>query len=281
MSTSPSFSIESRNGPRAWLSDLYYRLVGLAWRYLLLQAFLFYLLVNLTFGALYYFLRDGLHPVGLTFLECYFFSVHTFSTVGYGSIAPESAAVNVITVLEIFCGLVSMALLTGLCFAKFSRPVARFMFSKHLLVTKYRGKRAIVARVANARANTVMNAEVTLTAMFDEITPEGIHYRRLEDLPLERSRTPVFILTMTVAHFIEPGSLTDQLIACLGKNENDVEFLLSLRGVDETLGQAIHDMHVFKLGSVVHGRQFEDVLSEKPDGTVVIDYANFHALKPQ
>ena len=280
MSTRPSFAIETRNAPRAWLSDLYYRLVGLAWRYLLLEAFLFYVLINLTFGSLYYFLRDGLRPQGLSFMECYFFSVHTFSTVGYGSIAPESAAVNLITVLEIFCGLVSMALLTGLCFAKFSRPVARFVFSKHLLVTQYRGRLAIVARMANARSNTVMNAEVTLTAMFDEVTPEGIRYRRLEDLALERSRTPVFILTMTVAHLIEPGSLSEALLQCLEKKEKDVEFLLSVRGVDETLGQTIHDMHVFNSAAVIYGRQFEDVMSEKPDGTVVIDYGNFHELKP-
>jgi inward rectifier potassium channel len=280
MSTRPSFSIETRNGPSRLLSDVYYRLVRLAWRYLLLQAFCFYLLVNLSFGAIYYFLRSGLRPEGLSFMECYFFSVHTFSTVGYGSIAPQSGAVNVITVLEIFCGLVSTALLTGLCFAKFSRPVARFMFSKHLLVTNHRGKRSIVARMANARTNTVMNAEVTLTVMFDEITSEGIRFRRLEDLPLERSRTPVFILTMTVAHNIEPGSLAESLLACLERNEKDVEFLLSVRGVDETLGQTIHDMHVFNSASVVHNRQFEDVMSEKPDGTVVIDYATFHELKP-
>jgi inward rectifier potassium channel len=279
MSTRPSFAIETRNAPRAWLSDMYYRLVGLAWRYLLLEAFLFYGLINLFFGSLYYLLRDGLKPQGLSFGECYFFSVHTFSTVGYGSIAPESAAVNLITVLEIFCGLVSMALLTGLCFAKFSRPIARLVFTKHLLVTRYRGKRAILARLGNARSNTVMNAEVTLTVMYDEVTEEGIRYRRLEDLKLERSQTPIFILTMTVAHIIEPGSLGERLIECLDKKEKDVEFLLSVRGVDDTLGQTIHDMHVFTSASVVHGRQFEDVISTKPDDTVVIDYGKFHELK--
>ncbi|MGZ3655443.1 MAG: ion channel [Bdellovibrionota bacterium] len=279
MSTRPSFEIQTRNAPKAYLSDLYYRLVGLAWRYLLLEAFLFYLFVNLSFGSIYYALRSGLRPQNLSFLECYFFSVHTFSTVGYGSIVPYSPAVNLVTVMEIFCGLVSMALLTGLCFAKFSRPLARFMFSKHILITKYRGKRAIICRMANARTNTVMNAEVTLTAMYDEVTSEGIRYRRLEDLALERARTPVFILTMTVAHIIEPGGLSERLIDCLDRKEKDVEFLLSVRGVDETLGQTIHDMHVFTAEAVMRDRQFEDVLSEADGGAIVIDYANFHELK--
>jgi inward rectifier potassium channel len=278
MSTRPSFKIVQKHAPPAFLTDLYYRLVGMPWRYLLLFAFVFYLFVNLFFGAAYFTLRDGLRPDGLTFADCYFFSVHTFSTVGYGSIAPSSLAVNLVTVLETFCGLVSMALLTGLCFSKFSRPSARFMFTKHLLVTNYRGRRALLARVANARANTVMNAEMTLTVMYDEVTPEGIRYRRLEELPLERDHTPAFILTMTVAHLIEPGSKAEQMLSCLTRKEKDVEFLLSVRGVDETLGQTITDMNVFTADAVVFDRQFADVLSETPGGAIVIDFATFHEL---
>jgi inward rectifier potassium channel len=279
LSTRPTFEIEKRNAPPAFLSDLYYRLVGMRWSFLLLNAFLFYALVNLFFGSIYFLLRDGMIPEGLGFADCVFFSVHTFSTVGYGTVSPGSVAVNLVTVIETFGGLVSMALLTGLFFSKFSRPLARFVFTKHLLVTQYRGKRALLARMANARANSVMNAEVTLTVMYDEVTPEGIRYRRLEDLPLERGSTPVFILTMTVAHIIEPGGRADQLLSCLQKQEKDVEFLLSVRGVDETLGQTIHDMCVFDAKAIVYDRQFEDVISEAPSGAVVIDFAKFQGLK--
>lgn len=279
MSTKPSFDIEKRHAPPAYLSDLYYRFVGMPWRYLLLSAFVFYGVVNFAFACVYFALRDGLQPPGLGFADCYFFSVHTFSTVGYGTIAPASLAVNLVTVVETFCGLVATALLTGLFFSKFSRPVARFLFTKHLLVTTYRGKRALIARVGNARANSVMNAEMTLTMMYDEVTPEGVRYRRLEDLKLERSRTPIFILSMTVAHCIEPGSRTEQMLGCLSRNEKDVEFLLSVRGQDETLGQTITDMHIFTAESVVFDRQFADVLSESPAGAVVIDFAKFHELK--
>lgn len=274
-----TLNIVKRNAPRAFLSDLYYRLVGLQWRYLLGEAFIFFALVNLFFGSLYYWLRDGLNPKHLSFEECYFFSVHTFSTVGYGSISPASLAVNVVTVVEVFCGLVSMALLTGLCFAKFSRPSARFVFSQNLLVTQYRGRRALLVRMANARANRVMNAEVELTLMYDEVTVEGIRYRRLEDLPLERSTTPVFLLSLTCAHFVEPGSLSEKMLSCLERDEKNVEFLVSVRGTDETLGQMVHDVHIFPRSAVVWDRHFEDIVSLDERGRRVIDFAGFHRLK--
>ncbi len=279
MSPRPSFTIEKRNAPRAFVNDLYYRLVGLDWRFLLFEAFLFFGALNLFFGTLYYLLRDGLRPAGLSFTDCYFFSVHTFSTVGYGSISPVSLAVNLMTVIEVFCGLVSMAMLAGLCFAKFSRPTARFLFTKYLLCTHYRGRRALLIRLANARANLVMNAEVVLTVMYNEVTPEGISYRRLEDLPLERPSTPVFILSMTCAHFVEPGGFTEKLLGCIEKNEQDVEFLVSVRGTDETLGQTVHDMYVFKRDAVVFDRHFEDIVSISANGVRVIDFLHFHELK--
>jgi inward rectifier potassium channel len=251
----------------------------MAWSYLLLGAFVLYGLVNLAFGTVYYFLRDGLRPADLAFSDCFFFSVHTFSTVGYGGTVPVSLAVNGVTVIETFCGLVAMAMLTGLFFAKFSRPSARFLFSKPLLVTKYREKRTLLARVANARVNSVMNAEFRLTLTYDEVTPEGIKFRRLEELPLERSSTPVFTLSMTVAHFIEPGSRGEQMLTCLQKKEKNVEFLLSVRGVDDTLGQEIHDMHLYQQDAIIFDRQFADVLSARDNGVVEIDFAKFHDLR--
>src|SRR5581483_9838735 len=99
------FKIEKRNVPRAWLVDNYYKLIRLPWLYLGLTAFGFYILINLFFGAIYFVLRDGLHPPNLDYANCFFFSVQTFSTVGYGTISPASFAVHIITVVETFLGL--------------------------------------------------------------------------------------------------------------------------------------------------------------------------------
>ncbi|MBI1859580.1 MAG: hypothetical protein HYR96_01510 [Deltaproteobacteria bacterium] len=172
-----NLKIRRINARRAVLNDTYVSLIQMPWRYLMLIVFGAYLIVNLAFGSFYFFVREGLHPDNLSFLDCFFFSVHTFSTVGYGNVFPQSSIVHLTIVLETFFGLVSLALMTGLIFSKFSRPTARFIFSNVILITEHQGKQAILFRVANERRNSVMDAEMSLTAAYDDKTPEGVYYR--------------------------------------------------------------------------------------------------------
>lgn len=270
--------VQRLNAPPQGISDLYHRIVRLDWHTLIGGALLVYLFINIIFGSIYYLLRDGLQPNDLGFLDSCFFSVHTFSTVGYGSVVPKSLSVNLVTVLETFIGLVFMALLTGLFFSKFSRPTAKFIFTDKMLVTNHRGKLALLFRIANSRSNRVMDAQITLTAIYDEITPEGISYRRLEDLTLDRGHTPIFILSFTCAHFIEPGSLSEKLISQL-KNGSKVEFLVSIRGLDDTFGQTIHQSSLYSYARIQEGGQFEDFLHIGADGSRTVNFHHFDKIK--
>lgn len=272
------FTVIRKNAPRGVLSDNYHRLLGIKWRYLISLAFIAYLGINLIFAGLFYLLRDGLSPKGADFLTCFFFSVHTFSTVGYGHVFPEGLAVSVLTVLETFTGLVSVALVTGLFFAKFSRPSAKFLFVNRILVTQHQGRPAILFRVANARSNRIMDAELSFTALFSETTTEGVVYRRFINLELERPHSPVFALTMTGIHHYSEGSFTHSLIERLKAGEN-IEFLIAVRGLDDTFGQTIHDTRTYRPESIVFGGQYHDVVELKRDGTRIIDFANFQKLK--
>jgi inward rectifier potassium channel len=270
--------IEKRNVPPDGLIDLYYRLLRLRWIYLLSVAFLVYIGVNLFFGLIFFSLHSGLNPPNLGFWDCCFFSVHTFSTVGYGSISPVSIPVHLVTVIETFIGLVFMALLTGLFFSKFSQPSARFLFTEKILLSTHQGRPALIFRVANVRSNRVMDAEISLTTLFDEVTKEGVPFRRLEDLLLERDHTPVFALSFTAVHYIEPGSLAEKLLAVQAKGEN-VEFLASVRGLDDTFGQTIHSTKLYSRHDTHRGGQFEDILNVLPEGPRVVDFAKFNQFK--
>lgn len=278
MARENNFVIERKNAPRSWLVDNYYKLIRLSWSRLIVFTFLFYLGVNLIFGFLYFLLREGLNPPNLGFWQCYFFSVHTFSTVGYGNISPGTIGVDFVTVLEIFFGLLFMALLTGLFFSKFSQPTARFIFTDKILLTRHRGRKALLFRVANVRNNRVMDAQITMNALYNETTEEGITFRRIEDLPLDRSHTPTFVLSFTGAHFVEKGSFTESLLARARAGEN-VEFLISIRGLDDTFGQTIHASRVYGAEDLVEGGQFEDILSIKENRVRSVDFANFNRLK--
>lgn len=276
--TASGFSIVRRNVPRAGLSDIYYVLTSLRWRSLLGLAFVGYMVLNVIFGAIYYVLRDGLTPADLGFTDCFFFSVHTFSTVGYGSIIPQSLPVHITTLFETFAGLTSVALTTGLYFAKFSRPSARFMFSEHLLITQHMGRVSLVFRVMNTRNNRVMDASVSLSALYDEVSPEGIRYRRFAELPLTRSHTPVFALSLTANHSVEGNEFTEDLLARV-KNGENIEFMASIRGLDETFGQTIHAVHVYRRADLRTNAQFADILHVQPDGLRVIDFAQFNEYR--
>lgn len=260
------------------VTDIYHRLVRMRWSVFISLALLYYFLVNLTFGSAYYFFKDGLNPSGLAFKDCFFFSIHTFSTVGYGSIYPSSLMVHWITAIEIFLGIVSTALLTGLFFAKFSRPNSRFLFSEEILITKHRGRDAIVFRVANERSNLVMDASVSLVALYDEVTSEGIRYRRIADLELERSRTPIFSLSFTRVHYLEKDSFSSSIVAGMKEGKNS-EFLVSLSGLDDTFGQTIHSYRIYRGNDMHWGGQFEDIIHIADDGVREIDFSKFDKIK--
>jgi inward rectifier potassium channel len=57
------------------------------------------------------------------------------------------------------------------------------------------------------------------------------------------------------------------------------EIFLSFTGLDETIGQAIHARHTYKLDEIVYNARFADVLTVEDDGTRTIDYGRFHDVE--
>ena len=109
----------------------YLHLISMPWPSFLLLVFVSYLAVNTIFAGFYYALGPG-HLAGGDapdkldrFLNAFFFSAHTLTTVGYGNIAPNAISSNVLAVIEALIGLLGFALATGILFGRFSRPSAR------------------------------------------------------------------------------------------------------------------------------------------------------------
>src|SRR5277367_6157425 len=119
----------------------------------------FFLVFDTLFGFLYYLVPGciaNLNPPG--FAGAFFFSVETLATVGYGEMHPQTAYGHTVAMIEIFVGLMSLALITGIMFARFSRPRARFLFAKSAVVRPIDGKLTLMFRAANARQNVVQEA---------------------------------------------------------------------------------------------------------------------------
>ena len=121
------------------LSDFYYYLISASWSSLLALAFGGYFIINLIFAALYYFGLDGVaNAQPGSFSDAFFFSVQTFSTIGFGAMSPQSPYAHFLVTIESFAGLIAVALATGLIFSKFARPTAAISFSDNILIYNQR-----------------------------------------------------------------------------------------------------------------------------------------------
>jgi inward rectifier potassium channel len=265
---------------RVVFQDLFYYFMTITWPQLFATFAGFFLAFDALFGCAYYFVPGciaNLNPPG--FAGAFFFSVETLATVGYGDMHPQTVYGHSVAMIEIFVGLMSLALITGLMFARFSRPRARFLFSKSMVVRPINGQRTLILRAANLRLNVIQDASASLYMMRNEVTQEGFRIRRVLDLPLLRSTQPSFSLGWTIMHVLDESSP----LACetpQSLRESDAAFVLNMSGVDESTGQML-TAHAEYANSAVHwNATFRDVLMEDEDGALHLDYANFDEVEP-
>ncbi|MGE4170611.1 MAG: ion channel [Candidatus Margulisiibacteriota bacterium] len=271
-------NVVRKGAPTPLHMELYVILLGASWWQVLLLLGLAYLLINAGFALLYL-----LHPGSITmtvegsFWEAFFFSVQTMSTIGYGVLAPASFYGNCLVTLESAVGLLGVALVTGLTFAKISRPRAAVVFSKPIVVANYHGKPTLMFRVGNARGSEIIEAVMSVSVLQDELSPEGQHLRRIHDLHLVRSRTPFFLLSWTVMHVIDEKSP----LWGIDWEKPDLSFIsiaATLVGHDAAYSQTTFARHMYLPEDVEPNRQFVDVIHQLTDGRMMIDYTKFHEL---
>ena len=258
------------------LTDLYYHLMQRSWWLLMGLLGLAYLITNLLFAVLYLLNKDGINSSGPgDFTDAFAFSVQTLSTIGYGTLAPTNGTVHTLVTFEAMAGLIGTAIATGLVFAKFSRPRAKVLFSQPITVTRRNGKPALVFRVGNARGNEIIEASLRVAALVPEVTMEGEQMRRLRDLPLVRSTTPMFAMTWTVIHELDEHSplhgYTEERFA-----EEEVRLIVSMTGIDGTFSQTVHARHIYDTTDFRWNQRLVDIVDYTEEGRLRIDYLRFH-----
>ncbi|MBV1705185.1 MAG: potassium transporter [Hyphomicrobiales bacterium] len=212
-------------------------------------------------------------------LDRFFFSVETLATVGYGDMHPQTLYGHAVATVEIFLGMISLALLTGLLFARFSRPRARLLFARRAAIGPFDGAPTLMLRVANARHSAISGATARLWIIATTRTAEGIRMRRFRELPLERSENPAFALTWTLMHRIDASSPIAGLDGG-GLAAVDAQFVVTITGFEENSAQEVHARHSFAHADIDFGARYVDILSVLSDGVTRLDYAGFHATAP-
>ena len=258
--------------------DLYHFLLTRSWRRFFAFLIASYLGVNLVFGLLYFALGPG--AIAGNFPDCFFFSVQTFSTIGYGGLLPHGLLANLVVTVEAFLGLLGIALLTGLIFARFSRPTARVVFSKYAVTTEQDSVPVVMFRIANLRANQIVEARCTVTFVQAETTAEGDRYRTFTDMKLERDRNPMFVLSWTVIHEIDKnsplyGKSAEQL------RQVEAEILVGVSGWDESFAQNIHARYSYDPDDILWKHRFVDIVSRsEKSGKLILDTRRIHNAVP-
>ena len=267
----------------AIFQDLYHYLMTVTWPQLFGVIAGFFLVFDFLFGCLYYLVRNcvaNLNPPG--FAGAFFFSVETLATVGYGDMHPQSLYGHTVAMVEMFVGLMMLALVTGIMFARFSRPRARFLFARIAVVRPVDGRRTLMFRAANERQNVVQEASAKLRIVRDEVTVEGLQLRRIRDLALVRDQQPAFFVGWTLMHVIDATSpLSGETEESLRRS--GASFILSVSGTDETTGHTLIARHEYSSAAILWNKSFQDILNLGDDGIVHIDYTKFHeteALPP-
>jgi inward rectifier potassium channel len=240
---------------------------------------LVFLASNTAFALAYCAVGGVAHARPGSLWDAFCFSVQTMGTIGYGAMYPESAWANLLVVGEAIVSFTLTALMTGLVFAKFSRPTARVVFSEKLVITPIDGVPTLVLRVGNARGNAIVDAQFRLVATLRQTTREGHTMYRMRDMHLVRDRALSLARSLQVMHVIGKDSpLHGHGPASLEQAELDVQVLML--GLDDVAMSTVHATHTYVARDIVWGARLADVISEAEDGGMVLDLRRFHEVVP-
>lgn len=239
------------------------------WKFLVFT-FVAFLLVNLLFAVAYLLIGvehlDGVaqDKGASVFWQIYFFSVQTFTTVGYGHISPVGTASSAVASFQAFCGLMSFALATGLLYGRFSRPRAYLKFSDRALIVPYKGYSALMLRLVPSKNNNLTEAEVKLNLMM-KVPQDGHLVNRFYPLNTEIDRINSLVLSWTVVHPIDEESplygLSEAEI-----NESKAELIIFIRAFDEAFSNTVVARTSYRHDEWRYGAKFRSMFHTSENG---------------
>jgi inward rectifier potassium channel len=253
--------------------SMYHWLITISWTMFLSMMAAFYVVVNFMFAFGYYFAGNnalnGTESTTMTnpFWNCFFFSVETFATVGYGALNPRNFTANWLMTFESFFGLFCAAMATGLLFARFARPNAKILYSNNALISPFKEGKALMVRIINQRTSQLINieAQIILSMMLEK---DGRRLRQYHTLPLDRQKVTFFPLHWTIVHEIDEKSpLHNKNQEYL--EEAEAEMFVLITATDETYSQTVHSRSSYRFDEIVWGAKFKDIFEKGSSGKAI------------
>ncbi len=262
------------------IRNVYQLLLSISNTYFFLLILCAYVFFSVLFAILFFCIGTE-HLIGVrgetvieTFMDCFYFSTQTFTTVGYGSIAPKGILASTVASFEAFCGLLFFAIATGLMYARFSKPRAMLRYSHNALISPFQEGTALMFRLTNMRSNVLMEMNAQVIMMM-RATKEDTMNRNYYTLPLEISHVNFLPLSWTLVHKIDDKSplfeLTQQDMLDL-----DAEVMILISGFDDTFNQTVHSRISYTADEFVWNAKFKRAFTVNEEGDAVMDVEDIH-----
>jgi inward rectifier potassium channel len=265
----------------SFFNDAFHNSMVASWPVFFLGFAVYFLAINMFFASLFWLggncivnARPG------SFADKFFFSIETLATVGYGDMHPGNIYAHTVVAGEIFVGLSTLAVFTGLIFARFSRPRARVIFADALTLARHEGQTMLMARLANARQSSVNEARAEIWMTYSADTAEGLNFRRFTPLALIQPRNPIFAFSWTLFHVIDAKSPLFGL-GPADLDAMDAFFVVIFDGIDDVSGQKLNVRKAYPRANLRFGHIFSDILSVADNGLPQLDYGLIHETEPQ
>ncbi len=266
-----------RTGLPFWESfNFYHHLVGISWIKFILFVFGGYVFLNLIFAIIYYLLGVETHLLGVIassefekFLESFFFSSQSFTTVGYGRISPVGFWTSSIAAFESLIGLMCLAIATGLFYGRFSKPVSKIMYSKNAVIAPFKDISGFMFRIANEQRSEIIDVEVRV--MFSILKDEsgGSPMRKFYNLELEYNTINFFSLLWTINHIIDNesplyGLTKDDL------EKGQAEFFILMKGYDDMFMSNVHSRSSYRFDEILWNTKFTNAYGFDDEGRTIV-----------
>lgn len=258
------------------VDDLYSYFIELSWWQFFLFVIFGYTLLNILFGLVYTLI--GIEQITPStgnffsdFLNGFFFSAQTLTTVGYGGIVPKGTTANLIAAFEAMIGLLSFSFITGLLYGRFSKAKAAIHFSNNLIVRDFKEHRALMFRLMNSRKTVMIEPEINVTLSINEEDEQGEYKRNFYQLKLERDKIMYLPTIWTIVHEIDAESplqkYSSEEIAKL-----DANLYILIQYHEESFGQKVYQATNYDFSNVQTDVKYVKSSSFDEDGFTLLDH---------